>query len=57
MTPSDAATTTIGARATGPALPPGAPSVGGPHQRTGESSMGKEDPPITRGGWVWPDFE
>jgi hypothetical protein len=39
-----------------PSPPPGAPSVEGPHQRTGESSAGKEIPPIAQGGWEWFDF-
>jgi hypothetical protein len=43
----------------GPQAPPpplGAPSAGGPHPRTGESSAGKEIPPIAQGGWEWLDF-
>jgi hypothetical protein len=39
-----------------PHPPPGAPAAGDPHQRTGESSVGKEIPPIARGGWEWFDF-
>jgi hypothetical protein len=56
VAPSDAATTTI-TRAACPVPAAESALAGGRYQTTGESSTGKKDPPITQGGWVWPDFK